>query len=319
MSKIAIIKLNKCDFDLTPFANKLLYKILSDSDRKSIKDGLDNYIWSVVSKYIEFVDTTTEYYVGDAVVKLTADFNRNPNDFVFHSQSSYANPKKSLELIYCQPCWSDYVQNDSNSMNKLASLFSLQHTVIENTCVLVAYEYTPDGKMTLGSVTQNDIIGVVKRRYFHSGIFIDGNRIEKFYYQNVPYAIMTLFNLNQSDSIHEINFELIGYNIKMISKPNSSDENVIATLLHGKEPIYGPVILFNMWEENIFANISLEEISKLIKVANGPLELRNISETEMMTQEVITHNQTDGSEKINKKPHIWNKFILVNNRLKKLS
>ena len=313
MPTIAIINLNDCQFDLTKYAQPLIYCKLSDIDRKNLKNELHNYIWSVIKDHIEFIETNTDCYVGDSVTKIIEEFNRDPNDFLYHSQTSYSNPKKTLELIFCQPRWESYELNLAKNMNKLACLFSLQHTVIENKCAVIGYEYH-ENNLILGNVTKNDIIGVVKRRYFHSGVYIENDIMTKFYYQNLKYAAIGLFGLDKSDNIEETNFDLFNYNLKILSIPNRTDINKIATRLHGKKQIFGPVILFNMWEENIFANLSLREANRLNMLSNGLLLNRVINESDIKRKDII--KIVDQVEKTESVPVIWNKFIIVEKYIK---
>lgn len=318
MPTIAIINLNNCEFDLTEYVQPMIYRIFNnDTERKQLKKKLDDYIWSVVKDHIEFVNTNLDYYVGDSIYRITNDFGHDPNDFLYHTQTSYPSPKKTLELIFCQPKWESYEVGLEKNMNKLASLFSLQHTVIENKCAVIAYSYDNNNNdVILSDVTANDIIGVVKRRYFHTGIFIKNNLMSKFYYQNTQYVAIGLLELNQTDLVDEVNFDLFGYNLKMISDTKTTDTNIneIATRIYGRKQIFGSCVLLNMFEDNIFMNLSMREAKRLNVLSYGTIADRTIDESTVKKQNVT--KIIDGVEHKESIPVIWNKYIILNNRIK---
>ncbi len=99
---------------------------------------------------------------------------KNLDEFYYHTESSYSFPKKHIEIIYGQPLWKEYNKGTMENINALACLFSLKHTVMENTCVITANRYDSNDtkKQILDSVTQEDILRVVRRRFYFSAILI---------------------------------------------------------------------------------------------------------------------------------------------------
>lgn len=313
---IAIIEKNKCQFDdLEQFAMPLLYKLHTDNERFAIKERLNNYLWSVISPYVKFEEVDEMDLAENICTHVATDFPDVTLDKLFyHTESSYSSPKKFLEIFYAQnPNEKD---KNFNNMNNLGCLFSLKHTVIENKCVIIGNEYDLDQKhyLKLGSVTRDDILRVIRRRFFHTAIFLRGAEIEKYYYQNPGFLISKLFDLQETDNIEKLAFAHLKYNLVFYFKQVKTNPiNATATRINGFYPIHGNVLILHEMEDNIYTNLSKTEIKNIDLLSYGDLADREMTDKEKY---VIDEPKTADEKEPTKTIPFWSRFLVTQNRLK---
>ncbi|AVL94881.1 zinc finger domain protein [Moumouvirus australiensis] len=319
MTKIAIIKKNDIDFmEMEKYAVPLLYTDHDIEMRIQIKKNLNDYIWKTIEPYIEFVNIG-EDLLTTVCHNLTKNFsnNKNPDEFYYHTESSYSSPKKYLEIMYCSPLWKDYTTGKIENMNKLACLFSLKHNVIENNCVIIGNKYDTgsSSNLVLDNVTKDDIMRVIRRRYFFTASLIKQNSSIKYYYQNPAYLISKIFNLEGKDNIQKLSIPLFKYNLNFYCQQDTSKYiNQIATRINGLYRLYGDVLILNELEENIYTNISEHEIKRLNVLSYGRLYDRQLKDKEIH-EEIVPDIDENGKQIEKKKTPLWSKYIIVNNRM----
>lgn len=298
--KVILIKKNKCNFDkLGDYANELLYH---SGEFKNIKTNINNYIWSVIEPYIEFINV--DDFLNDVCLNLIKPFDKNPDDFFYHTEQSYSFPNQCIEIIYAQPLW-DYHEDN---INNIGCLFSLKHTVIENNCIILInkYDLTAKNYAVMDDITKKDILRVIRRRFFFSAILIKNNKLIKYYYQEPKILIKKIFNLNENDNIQKLSFNILRYNFVFYFKQDDK-VNEIATRINGLYKLYGDVLIINEIEENVYANLSINEINKLNLLSFGSINDRELKDNEK-------HDIGDDKTII----PFWSKYIIVKNRLEKL-
>ena len=310
---IAVIKKNRCEFDkMEEYASPLLYRINADQDKKKLKNQLYDYIWSVIEPYIEFVTVDDDFLttICQNMIKCFPD--KNPDQFFYHTESSYSFPKKFTELIYAQPSWKEYQSDQIENLNNLGCLFSLKHNVIENTCIALVnnYDLSADKFTALGEINKKDIIKVVRRRFFYSAIVIKDDHMVKYYYQSPKYLITSVFNVAESDNIQKVSFSHLKYNLVFyFQQDNKKYVNKIATRINGSYRIYGDVIMIHEMEEDLFSDINLHEAKRLNVLSYGRLYDRKLKPEE-------THLVPDINDPEKKITPYWSRYIVSNYRMK---
>ncbi|AYV85130.1 MAG: hypothetical protein Satyrvirus4_27 [Satyrvirus sp.] len=326
MRQIAIIEKNRCNFDrMEEFALPLLYTEYdehNEEERIRTKNSINDYIWSVIEPYIKFVDVGS----GDDLMTIVCENlankfpDRKLDEFFYHTETSYSFPKKFIEIIYCQPNWKEYDKSCTENMNNLACLFSLKHNAIENNCIILVNDYDLGEKYfaTIGSTTKEDILRVIRRRFFFSAVVIKDENISKYYYQNPSYLVKKVFKLDEKDNIQKLSFDLLKYNLVFYFQFDNSNKtkyvNKIATRVNGLYPMYGDVIVLHEMEENIFLNISLHEIKRLNVLSYGRLCDRKLNPDEIHTTTIVDVG-TDGKPVEKKITPFWSKYLILNSRM----
>ena len=324
MKTIAIVDKNQCNFDrLDQLVPPLLYVNHTDEDRRRLKADINNYIWSVIEPHVKFVQVDTqdhEQFLSVICQNLTGSFpgRELDKDFFYHTEGSYSFPKRYMEFIHCQPTWDGYKLSQPENMNHLACLFSLKHNVIENTCAIISnrYDLSASQFTVIDSITKEDIIRVIRRRYFFTAVLIKDDAFVKYYYQNPRYLISKIYGLeDEKDNIQKLSFNLLKYNLLYYFQYDPSKYvNKIATRINGLYQLYGDVLMLHEMEENIFSNISLHEAKRLNVLAYGRLYDRELKNEEIHVQPTIELDD-DGKPIEKKKTPLWSRYIVINRRM----
>lgn len=320
MKTIAVIKKNNCKFDeMEKYARPLLYKEHSLEERKKLKNDLNNYIWSVIEPYVEFINfEEDDDFMTIACYNATKCFaDKDPDYFFYHTEGSYSFPKKYIEMIYAQPLWNDYPANTIENMNNIACLFSLKHHVIENNCVILANKYDLSAPFytSIDSINKDDIIRIIRRRYFFTAILIKNNNIVKYYYQEPKYLITHIYGLSENDKIEKLSTSLLKYNLVFYFQHDKSKYvNKIATRINGSFRLHGDVLMLHEMEENIFANISIHEAKRLNVLSYGRLYDRQLKDDEIHTIPTVEVDE-NGNQTEKKTTPLWSRYIVGERRM----
>lgn len=302
MITIALIKQNNCNFDkMDECVPMLLYTEHTKEDSRQIRNNINDYIWSIMVPHVEFINvpnpedsTTIMTTICNNIIKCMPE--RKADEFFYHTKVSYSFPKKYLELVCADPLWKEYTNGTIAHMNNIGSLFSIEQHVVENSCIILANEYIADAPhFRLTSVTNNDLLSVIRRRYFFSAEVVRDDNIFKYYYQSPSFLITRVFGLDANDKIQKVSTSLFGYNLVFYFQHDKSKYiNKIATRLNGLYRLHGDVLVLHEMSENIFANLSTREIRRLNVLAYGRLCDRKCNDDNM-----------------------WNKYVIVNNNMQK--
>lgn len=321
MKTIAVIEKNKCNFEkMEEYALPLLYTDHNVDERKEIKKKLNDYIWSVIEPYIKFVNVEdNEDFMTVVCASTTKCFSdKNPDQFYYHTEGSYSFPKKFIEFVYCQPLWNGYEDAQPENMNNIGCLFSLKHHVIENNCVIMAnkYDLSMPQFTVLDQITKEDILKVIRRRYFFTAILVKENSIVKYYYQNPSYLITKVFGLASKDNIEKMSFTHLKYNlIYYFRQDKTKYVNQIATRINGSYRVYGDILILHEMEENIFTNLNIKEIKRINVLSYGRLYDRKLKQEEEHT--IPTFEAKDDGSQVEKKiVPLWSRYIVIESRMK---
>jgi len=330
MIKIARVEKNKCNFSrMDEFVPPLLHKSHLSADFDKLNDLLNDYIWSELKPYVTFIDVDINDPMTTICTEITKCFPGIPYDnFFYMTEGSYSSPKAYLEFVYALPTQTSYVKSQPENMNNFGCLMSLKHNVVENSCVVIAnkYDLKAEKFVSLMSIRKEDLIRVIRRRYFHSAILIKDNNIIKYYYQNPGALASSVFNLDiNTDSVETLSFTHLKYNLIYYFKQDKTKyPNQCATRINAHNKIYGDVLVFNELEENIFTNLGVREFKRLNLLSYGRL-----CDRELTTEETFsitgTPDQTDQSDHPdqsdtmpNKKDLLWSKYLVSEHRFSKL-
>ena len=317
---IAVIKKNQIVFDrMEEFALPLLYKELDDETRKSLKEKLNDYLWSVIEPYVKFIEIGIEDDFLTIVCENIAGCfpERNLDELFYQTEGSYSSPKKYIELLYCQPMWNEYEANKQENINTVGCYFSLKHTVIENNCVIIGnkYDLTAPQFATIDSVTREDILRIIRRRYFFTAVLVKDDLMVKYYYQDPRFLISKVFGLEKEDNIQKFQFSHLKYNLLFYFQQDESKYvNKIATRINGLYRVHGDILVLHELEENIFGNLSIHEMKRLNVLSYGRLYDRQLKENEVHTLDAPEVDK-DGKETTKKVTPMWSKYIVIDNRM----
>lgn len=321
---IAIVKKNNIIFDkMEDYVMPLLYKKYDKQNFKSMKDELHSYIWSMIKDYVVFEEINMEDLIDVACHRLIEPFQEEQKDFgdfLFHTDSSYTFPKKYIEILYCQPGWKQYQTLQKENMNNIGCLCSIKQNIIENNCVLIGntYDLKNECYVQKTSITKHDIIRIIKRRYFFSGIYIDDDVVCKYYYQNPKYLLTTVFNITEEDNLQHINCNLFNYNLSFyFKKKDMGNPNKICTRLNGSFLVKGPAMILNEMgnDEGQYINLSIREIKRLNVLSYGRLYDRELKNDEHHEKEETQFDEQQKKEVKKKVIPPWSKYIIINKRM----
>lgn len=319
MVQIAIIDTNQCVFnDLEKYVIDLLYRpYVKNNIFNELKTKINDYIWSVIKNYVVFVnvsDINNEEFLQNICNILTEKFNKPLNNFYFHTENSFSFPKKHFEIMHCEPLWNDYKSLVAENINNIGCYFSFEQKIIENRFISLCYKYTDtDNNYTviLDNIAKQDIVRIIKRRHIFSAILIQNDEIIKYYYNNKNYLIEKIFGKNCK--ITETKTTILNYNLKLYSETEANIVNKIGTRLYGEKKLFGDVLIFHEFEENVPANLSIHELKRLNILSYGRMYDRKLKVEEINTD--INPSIDFNSEKKNS---IKSRYTVVNNRMKNL-
>lgn len=323
LKTIAVIKNNKCNFnDLGNYAAKLLYYPHPKKVSRELKSQINNYIWSVVEPYVEFINIEENSLIdviSQQISKSSPD--KQLDQFYYHTEASYSFPKKYLEIVHATPLWDEYVKNKPENINHLACLFNLNHYTIENIAIIIsnAYDLSAPKFVRIESITKDDIVRVVRRRFFFTAILIKNNEFIKYYYQDPSLLISKIYNITPEDTISRLSINDFRYNLSFYFQQNENKAiNQPATRINGRYRLHGDVLLLHELTENVYANLSEREAKRLNVLSYGDLTSREMKEDEKQSLDSTEMVDVIGDENTVPKPTItyWSRYILMEKRIK---
>lgn len=278
MITVAVIADNDANFnDIVDYLPEVAYH--DNPNTKKIR----SYIESVIKPCVTFHEIAEDKLIEFACTTLMAEYTCTPDKLIFNTETSFCSPKGCAEIIYCSDQYASV--KTEKTMNQLASLLSLKHTVIKGACIVLLNGYNPLRKISL---SMNHLVSLYKRRFFYSGVLIKpSGECVKYYYQDVRYLIHKLFGISETDEINTMSFELMHYPLNAYFFYKQSTINPKATKLNGMYRLHGNVLITHDLDKNIPTNLSLSELNNLLKAAHGRLYDRSIKEGEAMTETIV--------------------------------
>jgi len=273
--KIAKIEKNEFNLDeLEGYLYPLLYTPWKDKGYYPLREKLHSYLSLVISPFVTIIDIDPADLLSIAVEFISNAYpNREEKEIFYQTQRSYASPKRLIELIFGKPTWGDFPEENTH-INQIGCFCSLNHTYIENRCIILANKYEPltTGKtmpvVQITDISLLDIVNIIKKRYYTSSVLITPSGIAKYYYQKVEYLTRVIY----SGSVERVDLTFCGYQLVFYYQENG-EINQMATRICGRR-LSGNVLAIHQVEEDIYANLSLQEIRKLDSLSYRPPDIQ---------------------------------------------
>jgi hypothetical protein len=308
MVRVAILKQCTLDFsNLGKHAAKLLYYPHEKAVRQAIKNDVNDFLWNIVEPHVEFFDA------GEDILETCPEklFERfpgcDPQNFVFGVEQSYSYPKGYVEVFHARPDWQGYEKK--SNMNQLASLFSIKHILIEGDAIALSYRWDLHSETkccVMVDTTKEDILRILRKRYFNPAILVTNDSLTKYYYQDPLHLTKIVFGLD--DDSTEVQFSTLNmfhYDLVMVYMQSKLKElNQIATRIHGQHAIYGKVLLMHRVANTVNASLNEREARRLNALSYGSIASRQPSASEIPDAEGLTR--------------YWSGHLMIMNRISNL-
>jgi hypothetical protein len=340
--KVARIKNNSCRFDkMAEFLKYLLYRPYSKSTMKLFKTNMYDYIVSIISGYVEFIELEIEepeyltLEISNIMTNNTTDITR----YDYNTEESYCFPKKFLYLWnvnlrqtnkHSTTVSNSNSNSNSNSddidqpMNNIGCFASLSQKIIRGICVLSANKYNTDANSitVFDDITIYDVVRIIKRRYFMSAILLksNGDKI-KYYYndKNILYkCISDNLNINNALKITDTKISLFAYDLCL---GIINDDNIINEYGSAFDPqqkeICGQIIVTNVIKNELQYSISVTEINSLLKLCNVYKGSDRKLNQDDLIPKITLVTDAKGNQISDKKyiTPVWQKYYVVNRKL----
>lgn len=165
-----------------------------------------------------------------------------------------------------------------------------------------------DYRCVSASVDLNNIVDIIFSKVVHKGVHIpiDGS-VEEITFNKSP---IESFSKQEVDNMRFIEIPFLKFNLVGIVKVDLDEEedkiNRRATRLAGNARIHGPMILVSKSTEHEFIDFDLDVYKKLLAVAGGTSENRNLEDIE------------DKDEEDHKLPIVMTRYTVLDRRFARL-
>jgi len=260
--QIAYLLPNTCYFsEIGQYLIRFLYVKISAENYHQARRALDDYLWGEISRYIYFHNIDVEDLEAglSSICQTLVSYypGKDLQHFYFHTEISYSFPKGCLEIVHAERLF-----KAPQNMNHLGCLFSLKHTVVEDTCALLYYRYDLSAakKIKPESISRADILRALRRRYYLTAVMVGKQELAKYYYRepdNLADGIL-------GGRIKKIKFDVHGYHLVCYYDTDSRDYiNQVATRMNGQVLIRGDALFLHELADDIYANLSRRELKRL--------------------------------------------------------
>lgn len=272
--------------NMAEYAAPLLYQILETNERRRLKIALNDYLWKTIEPHVSFheVPLEQEAFLTSISQYLTTPFPEHEmSEFHYNIQASFTSPKTILEIAYAEPIWQQKDNPETlPNTNALGCLFTLDHAIIRNTCIIIANGYDinqPKGAF-MKSITREDILRVIRGRYFHSAVIVGHDSMTKMYYQKSEHIVEAVFGRDVLSEVKRLDVGLFKYCLVFhyLPEPNGNTKyvNEICTRIAATKRFYGQVLVLNELHKDVNINLSTHELRRLNVLAYGSLADRDL-------------------------------------------
>ncbi len=195
-------------------------------------------------------------------------------------------------------------KNDINDLNSIGSTLALGSCAVFGKAVLICSEIKENNTCKPKSLSLNNIKDILLKKLVHTGLKVNVNgSLEEFTFYKDPLEKMSVEEVNNYQWMEcpLIKFNLIAF---VQVEPSPNIVNKMMTKLVGKHRIYGECILVSKSSENEFLDINRSLFIKLLKISEGPLDSRN-----------LTEDEKNDNVKVNGLPTVMNRYCILKKRL----
>lgn len=297
--QIAVICQNQIDLTLMePYLAPMLYRALDHETAYHAKKLLSAFIRHTVQPCVKFVDCVsgdTESIIATACREIAAARPQHGiSDLNIMTTVSYSTSKTVLEVMHAETiseCKNQFASDTTihitkDNVNALACFMSLDHQIIIYTAVLLANRYTTDAnRFALRSTTWDDILKVVRRRFYLTAMRCEGATWVKMRYQHLEYLQHAVFG---PAKVIKKRLNFLKYYLVLIYMENTNAAlNVTLTRLVNR-PIHGVGLVLNETAQDVYTNLSCHEMQNIMDLAQNPMAFREIQSHELnMTSYMI--------------------------------
>ena len=308
MFQIILIKTNDFDIKSIPFKkepNKKYEEIKRDHffDIKSNYVDFDKFK-DIISDYIEVISVDESSFMKTTVEQISLD-DKHYGDV----RDCYDEPNNVYQLMF--RLISQFDQRENLKNNVLASLLTYEKELIYGNAVLFKTNLPKDSyEMSNVDIVINDIAKILMNNIYHTGVYIEDNKIEQiFYNNNFEFVDPQQGFSTRNDIEHILKNESYGfqtknilkYNMQLVFDKDSHDDinDPMSRILLG--PVRGKGVITSPYEnDNSFLDLSKDELINILKISPN-FEL--------------TNNELKVEQDTFSRNIIKNKYRIINSRL----
>jgi hypothetical protein len=228
---------------------------------------------------VAFINTNNEIQIGDFIefkkvnddnlIEEFINFTGMQKDDLADTIICYQEPEKLYQLCFLTD---DNNNIDKNNPNILASYLTYENKAIRgNVILMVTHLPINNFDMYNVDITTADIEKILYYKKKTIGVVIDGdNLIEKEY----DYLDLTNFK-----DYERLEIALYKYNLEVYYK-NNGIKNELASKLFCQE-MFGEVYIYSKLTEDIYDNLSKNDINMMIQLSTGNLDDNKLTEEEL--------------------------------------
>lgn len=296
MVRVAVIKPGNLSMsDLAEVISPLLYKALIKEGRRVHKTRIEEKISEILQPYVRM-----EEIGGEDVLSQMVQLIQPPSeeDLRFNCEASYGYSRGFTEVLYRME------QSEETPVNAIGCYHSLSHTVIRGDCLVVANRFVVNSNGSVavvrGDLEMQDLVRVIRRRFYRSAMLVDGEMMAKYYYQSSQHLIESIFGGGTESAsspsakarqeglqIKTEELSFLNHSLSLRHREESQGVvNKIASRLLGKK-LVGPVIFQlhlekpNDLTDDISDNLTERCLKRINLLAYGSLSERNVGKNDL--------------------------------------
>lgn len=275
MFQIIVIKPNEFDINSIPFKSES-NKSYNEINRNDFFDIKSNYVdfdkfKEIISNYVEIITVDENSFMKSVIQQISLD-DKHYGDV----RDCYEEPNNIYQIMF--RLISQYDKTDSLENNILASLLTYEKELIYGNVVLFKTNLPKDNyEMKNIDVVIDDIAKLVMNNLYHTGVYIEDNKIEQIFYNNNFEFVDPKSKFSKRTDIDHIlkdeNYgfqtrDVLKYNMQLVFDKDSHDSinEPMSRIMLG--PVRGKGIITSPYENNnSFLDLSKEELINILKVS----------------------------------------------------
>lgn len=275
MFQIIVIKPNEFDLRSIPYKtnpNKN-YKEITRSNFFDIKSNYVDFdkFKNIIADYIEVINVDENSFMEKVVEHISLD-DKHYGDV----RDCYEDPNNIYQVMF--RLTSQYDNRKELKNNILASLITYEKELLYGNIVLFKTNLPKDNfKMTNVDVTIDDIVKLIMNNIYHTGVYIEDNKIQQIFYNNEFEFVNPLNQFSKRNDIEHIlknesygfqTRDILKYNMQLVFDKESHDSinDPMSRIMLG--PIRGKGVITSPYDNNnSFLDLSKEELIDILRIS----------------------------------------------------
>lgn len=309
MFQIIVIKPNEFDINSIPYKSEPnnIYNEINRNDFFNIKSNYVDFdeFKKIIADYVEIINVDESSFMKSVIEQISLD-DKHYGDV----RDCYEEPNNIYQVMF--RLISQYDKRESLENNILASLLTYEKELIYGNVVLFKTNLPKDNfEMKNVDVILEDIARLVMNNLYHTGVYIENNKIDQIFYNNNFEFVDPKNRFSKRTDIEHIlknesygfqTRDILKYNMQLVFDKDSHEDinDPMSRIMLG--PVRGTGVITSPYENNnSFLDLSVSEIIDILRVSPN-FELTN-KET-MIEKDTFNRNI------------IKNKYRILNLRLK---